>query len=407
MSHSDDILKGVRTRLLVSYPFFGSAISDLRLAPDMNVKRFHANGPAILYNGYFVENSPSSVLAYWLCREILQLTMDYGGRKKRRSRVLWAVAVEYCVNSILAHEGLTKGVQVRFYRREFDGRSAEEIYAALVRESVKLETLKEIELLDSQLTGRDDNTDLGDREQDLSGIARVMKLDADSLMEIIEESQLRMREYGDYKAKTLEIISKARLSERTLGKRGFSVDLPIMAESMERIRWEDILSTYAFNDMEAHSYRRFRRKYMSSDIYLPQRFHLFNSIIVCIDVSASVGEETLSSFFSDVLYLAGSKPGHISVRLIQIDALIQSDDMIEPGTESEAVLRRRGFGGTDFTMLFRMLHEENNTKPVLIFTDGRAIVPEREPEGYEVIWVTTDLSIPWGTNIQFGGGIEA
>ncbi len=406
MSLSDDILKGIRSRLLVSYPFFGSALSDMRLIPDRNVRRFYSNAVSIRYNEEYVNTATPAELAYWLCREILHITMDYGDRKRRRSMVLWALAAEYCVNSILAEEGLTKGVQVKIYRREFTGKSAEEIYSTLVRDSLENKILEEIEKIDDWLDKEADQSDLSERLHDFSGISRIMRLSSDELLSLIEESRKR-EDYGAYKAKTLEIISKARLSERTLGKRGFSVDLPIMTESMETMRWDDLLASYAFNDRESHSYRRFQRKYISSDIYLPQRFHLFNRVIVCVDVSASIGEDTLKSFFSDIMYLVASRPGETQVRLIQIDAEIQSDIVIGPETTHEDILRRKGFGGTDFTGLFRKLEKENNNDPVVIFTDGRAVFPDVKPDGYDVIWITTDLVMPWGTNLRYGEEVEA
>ena len=407
MSNSDALLRGIRTRLLISYPFFGSAVSDFNFAPDRNVKRFHSDGRSILYNDEFVEHSTPQELAYWLCREILHLTMDYGERKKHRSRILWALSAEYCVNSILAHEGLDRGVRVRFHRRDFSGKSAEEIYSSLVRESIKSGNLRDIEDLDGKIYGLETEPDFADIEQGLSGVAKIMCLNYDDLSEILKESLKRGMEYGYYKAKTLEMLSKARLSERTLGRRGFSVDLPITAQSIESVRWDDILSEYAFNDRESHSYRRFQRKYVSNGIFLPQRLHLFNNVIICIDVSASIGEVTLSTFFSDVLYLIGSRRQDISVRLIQIDAKIQSDVFVTAASELSSILRRKGFGGTDFKPLFDLLDQENNSEPVVIFTDGRANFPETQPDGYDVIWVTTDLKMPWGLNIEYGGKIEA
>lgn len=407
MLHSEEKLRGVRTRLLLSYPFFGSAIGDLALLPSSEVKRIYCNGASMLYRESFVEESTPAEIAYWVCREILHLTMDYGERKKHRSRILWALAAEYSVNAILESVGLASGAQVMFYRRDFAGRSTEEIYSTLVRESIKADGLGEIEQLDSWIRELTDRGDLRNRESEFSGVARNMKLKVDAFMAVLSEACDRYRDYGDYKAKTVEIIAKARLSERTLGRRGFSVDLPIMAEKPEMNQWEDILSAYVFNDREGLSYRKFQRKYMSSGIYLPQRYHLFNSIIVCIDVSASIGEKTAATFFSDVLYLVGSRVGDIAVRLIQIDARIQSDVYVEATDDPGDILRRKGFGGTDFNALFNRLDSENNRDPVVIFTDGRAAYPDVEPENYNVVWVTTDLHVPWGTNIDYGGRIEA
>ena len=196
MSHSDLILKGIRTRLLISYPFFGSALSDLKLLPARDVRRFRSNGLSMLYNEEFVEDSSAAELAYWLCREILQLTMDFDERKRRRSRVLWAMSVEYAINSILTGEGLTRGIPIKYYRRDFLDKSAEEIYAILTRETVNLGVLGHIEELDCWLSTGEDGTEMPEREQDFYNIARELKADAHFLVEIINESQIRRRERG-------------------------------------------------------------------------------------------------------------------------------------------------------------------------------------------------------------------
>ncbi len=401
MSHSENVLRNVKRRLLISYPFFGSAVSDLQFVPSEKVERLFASGPSILYNSDFVSASTPAETAYWLCREILHLTMDHGNRKRGRDSIIWAMATEYSVNDILTEAGLTKAVQVRFFKREFRGRSAEEIYSTLVREYRESGLLGEIEEISEEMNERIIDKTEQSLYLSIGKISRKLELNFDWLMELFLEEEKRAKQYGLYKPKVLEIISKARLAERTMGKSPFTVDLPIQKEEPSALPWEELLLGYVLNDRSQVSYRRFNRKYVSQNIFLPQRYQRYNSIVVAVDVSASISEASLNSFMSDIIYLAQTRTEDIRIRLIQVDAEIQFDMVIDHRSPLEQILHRKGFGGTDFRMLFNMLRKENNTDPVIIFTDGRAMVPDDPPEGYDVIWISTDLHIPWGINIDY------
>lgn len=404
MSHSDEILKGVKRRLLISYPFFGSALSELVLERSREVKRLFAQGSRILYNEEFVISAAPAEIAYWLSREILHLTMGHGDRKRKRSTVLWTIASEYCVNSILMQEGLAMGVQQKFFRRDFNGKSAEEVYAVLVRESREVSLQEAIALLDREIPEMSGVSGIsGEATHGTERIAKNFGIDPSALSEIMGESARRSREYGNYRAKTLEMISRGRLAERTMGRRGYAVDLPVELRDNEEVPWQDILLDYAFNDRSGMSYRRFNRKYVADDIYLPQRYNMAENVVVAADVSASIPEAVLNSFLSDVVYLLQSRNVQTRVRLIQTDAEVQSDQILDLEMPEETILRRKGFGGTDFRPLFRLLSSEDNRDPLIVLTDGRGIIPECAPDDFDVIWISTDLRMPWGFNIQHGG----
>ena len=404
MPDSEAVLKTVKRRLLLSYPFFGSAVSGLEFEASAGVERLFASGFRILYNNDFVSRANPGEIAYWLCREILHLTMDHGSRRKRRNTILWSLATEYSVNDILTDSGLAKSVQLRFYNREYRGKSAEEIYALLVEKYLKTGLLNSIEEADyersRQLSGHHEET----VETSLSGLSRKMKLNCQWLREILIEEEKRSAEYGLYKPKILEMISKGKLAERTMGKTSLSVDLPIQADNGQNVPWEELLLNYVLNDRTQVSYRRFNRKYLSQEIFLPQRYHRFNGLVVAVDVSASISEELLNSFVSDILYLVQTRTDDLRMRLIQIDSDIHMDMEIVQTTPLDAILRRRGFGGTDFRKFFSKLTGEHNTDPLVVFTDGRGAVPDRAPEEFDVVWISTDLAMPWGTNLEYGVG---
>lgn len=398
MSYSEDLLKKVKSRLLISYPFFGSAVSDYTFTPSGNVIRLYATGSSLIYNEAFIESASNGEIAYWLCREILHLTMDHGNRKKWRSPILWALATEYCINGILTGEGLSKWVQLRFYRRDLEGRSAEEIYSVLVDEERESGRLGLIEQMDELVREKALEQDTDIHVPVLPGMTGNK---AAWLDELIGESVKRSRDYGLYRPKLLEMVSKARLAERTMGKSPVSVDLPVEARNVGSLNWEEMLQNYVLNDRTELSYRRFQRKYLPNNIYLPQRHHLHTDVVVVLDVSASISDQILDAFFSELLYLAQSRNRDTRMRLIQADAAIHSDQTVGPFTSMEDVMRRRGFGGTDFTCVFTLMNREHNTSPLIIFTDGRGIYPDDSPLDYDVIWVTTDLHMPWGVNLDY------
>lgn len=400
MPLSDDIIKGIKSRLLISYPFFGSVLSDLRLVPSTDEERISIQDERITYNPCFVENSRPAEVAYWLCREILHLTMDHGNRRRMRSTTLWSAATEYCVNSILDKEGLASGIQVKFFRRGFSGKSADQIYAILADEARRNGIMGEIDRIDELLS--DSHGETGEEyEAAMRRISLVMHARPDDIDGIMRESLTRRKGQGLYRSRTLEIISKARLAERTLGRRGFQVDLPIYAAGGSTVPWEEVLASYISNDRAGVSYRRFRRKYVSDGIFLPQRYSETLKLVVAVDVSASIPETTLDSFYSEILRIIRTWDPDSRVRLIQLDAEIQSD--MEAGASSpvETILRRRGFGGTDFRPLFRRLESDGNLDPVVVFTDGRGIMPDEEPQSYPVLWITTDLHAPWGISLEY------
>jgi len=66
-----------------------------------------------------------------------------------------------------------------------------------------------------------------------------------------------------------------------------------------------------------------------------------------------------------------------------------------------SVMVRKGEGGTDFRDLFRHLEDEENRDPLIVLTDGKATIPEREPDEFRTYWITTEKDLPWGDNIKW------
>ena len=74
------------------------------------------------------------------------------------------------------------------------------------------------------------------------------------------------------------------------------------------------------------------------------------------------------------------------VRLVQCDAALASDTLIDPS--SLAHVRASGFGGSDFTPAFEHLAHDPRVRAVLVITDGDITIPAVTPM-FEVLWLIT------------------
>ena len=128
--------------------------------------------------------------------------------------------------------------------------------------------------------------------------------------------------------------------------------------------------------------------------------------VIAIDTSGSVIGEEVQMFLQktfNILMQEDSYFSRVNIHIIQCDAQIQEDVVIQNREEFEAYLKSMkilGLGGTDFRPVFRYVNqliEEKkfrNLKGLIYFTDGYGVFPEVKPsyttafvfvkEGYEI-----------------------
>ncbi len=163
--------------------------------------------------------------------------------------------------------------------------------------------------------------------------------------------------------------------------------------------WRLLVSRFMDVNDRHLSYRRFDRRYYDMGIYLPiYRNEVFRANIG-IDVSGSISDKTLAHFFNEVMNIINSRYDDKYVRVFQVDTDIV-DEKVYEGNAVALLDIRHGSGGTDFNCLFNKLENENNTAPLIFFTDGDAYIPTTPPS-FPVVWVTTGKALPWGENIEY------
>ena len=85
------------------------------------------------------------------------------------------------------------------------------------------------------------------------------------------------------------------------------------------------------------------------------------------------------------------------VRLVQCDAAVTADELIEP----QALARKRidGWGGSDLSPALRHLALDPMVRSVVVITDGDILMPD-ELMPYELLWLLPPESRPGFNPVQ-------
>ena len=402
MDSPDQIVNRTRKKLLIDFPFFGSVLSSLPFLQDSDVGLFLITENAMLYNPEMVIRLTESELRYYLCREVMHIAMEHSFRRKRRSAELWALASEFAINNVLERNGLATAIPEVLFDRRFTGMSAEEIYNKLAVEfhgnPLFVKHNQEVpEGEHDTLMTDSDRIDLIDR------IAGRLKINRALISKVIEETSERARGSSLYGPRMKERLSLARLAQLRAGKISVNIATELNPSEKCGINWISLIYRHMGLDYSRFSLRKFRRKYLASEIYLPGRGTLGMDAVLVLDVSASIDKDTVESFFSEAWNLIALMRRGDRLRIIQADADIRDDVTIISGSEETSFSNiRKGMGGTNFIPVFSRLNADNNLSPVFVLTDGNATVPEHPPDRYPVIWITSGDALPFGENIRYG-----
>jgi len=171
-----------------------------------------------------------------------------------------------------------------------------------------------------------------------------------------------------------------------------------------QVTWKDYLSdvttTFTRNN---YSYRKFNPYYRMQNIYVPTLRSSETKVIVIVDTSGSIDEETMRMFISELIPLIQM----FDVTFLSCDADVYVEDIVENVMGIEDILNHiKGGGGTSFAPAFKWI-EENvmDACAVILMTDGYnadtyieiplsvektiVLTTGKEPEGF-----TPDIIIP-------------
>ena len=134
---ANTLLIKAKSQLTSKHPYFGILASRLKHEEDENINYYASNGKRFKYNPEFINSCNIDELMFILTNCVMHHILSHQQRKLKRKGLLWQLATDFAINSILHKSGLKipKGAN---YNKEFRNMYAEEIYDIL-KEEVNLE----------------------------------------------------------------------------------------------------------------------------------------------------------------------------------------------------------------------------------------------------------------------------
>jgi len=175
-----------------------------------------------------------------------------------------------------------------------------------------------------------------------------------------------------------------------------------------KVDWRTTLKDFvmsATRGSDEYTWRKFNKRLMANDIYLPSlENESIGEVVVAIDTSASITEQDLTSFASELVSICSvSSPDR--VRVLWWDTEVHGEQIFEDDyTNLHHMLKPQGFGGTYVSCVSKYIQENSiNAEALIVFTDG--YVEEDIDWGISIptLWLVTEnegLKPPVGTVIK-------
>ena len=343
-----DKIEEAKAKLLLEHPFFGSIATNLNLKPNSNIVAIHYSQDTLEFNSEYIDALNIDEVSTILASSAMSQALYHSDRGQGKIKSIWEVASEYAISSLLLENGFVMHPMAKF-SQEYNGLYTEEIYHLLLN--------------DYNIPKQE--------EQEPNDKATI----EDSEYELILEQIIQKIESQDKLPAGLErLIKSAKPS---------------------KISWRDLLYRY----INAHAkidYKMFpsNKKHLYRGVALPSINSEELKIAVAIDTSASIEENALESFLSELEAIIQTFPNY-QIELIECDYKIQNSSRLTP--LEPIISQLKGGGSTDFRPVFEYLENLNEDFKFLIyFSDGEGIFPQYTPN-IDILWVLTkEVSTPFG-----------
>ena len=378
--------------LISHQPFFGSLALRLPLMPGgERVENIASDGTALYYNPEWVAEAKFDTIARGVAHVVLAVALRHHKRMGERDNERWQKASHMATDSYLASSGFEE--RYREYAEYFEDESVEQIYE-------KLPPSKE----NNQGGDNSDGAGGGYAQAPQAGPGQVQPPPTP------QESQDQEndgggggngagQEFGDGssdgpppQALTDEqwddALAQAAEFARSQGQMPGNVEQKLKAMRQTPIEWREILRRFMTSVAATdYSWLYPNRRFIDDGIYLPSRkAEGMGDVVIAVDTSGSVDDELVSRFWSHFCEIC-EQLNPTSVRLIQCDSRVQSDESYDP-SDLPPELTIKGRGGTAFEPVFDVVSESDRPPACLIyFTDMQVYSHPPEP-AYEVLWAS-------------------
>ncbi len=432
-------LPKARSALVLEHPFFGSIALKLHLRTDDACRDLWCDGKDLAANPAYASSLPEIVLVGAVAHEVLHIAFSHHVRRGDRSPGIWNKACDYAINSILAESGFTlpEGSPCR---REYSGKSAEDIYrflAALQDDESHGASVESRQGEESTQVDGGGSASLGGEQrsasaQDARSSGRKAEGEDGEQQKGSEKASQEAR--GKEQPASHPFMGEVRdhpvlrgNSSDAAQKAVREADMTLMAAAREALRmgdmpaglmrlikrrltpclgWRELLARFMEQVCDSdYSWTVPNRRYLHQDLYLPSRREArLPSVALAVDCSGSVDERLLARFAAELSVIIADHDAELAVFYHDIEVT-----GIEYFSRADLPLQLSpaGGGGTDFRPVPGTVESAGISPSCLIwFTDMECDRFPEEPS-YPVLWVVpegTDGKPPFGEVISMPAG---
>lgn len=406
-----------RAELVLEHPFFASLALRLEMREDRSCATSWSDGRVIGFNPDYIAAQPLDKVKGMQCHEVLHLACRHHLERGARDARLWNMACDYAINPLLLEAGLVlpDGYLDDPVHR---GRSADAIYAALVREREEAhggaeygesrdfaadEEQDAVAGGSGELGGHDHGGTSGRADVGREGPRRAQgsggpdggpgeNADPGRSGEVRDAPERSRADGGDMSGEEEEdewrmaVVRAARAAQEA-GNLPGALERLLASSLPPRIGWRAVLRRFLLRaTRDDFSWVRPNRRYLHAGLYLPGLDSpTLEDFVVAVDVSGSVEPVLLEAFAAELSAVLDEFDTTLTV--LTCDVSLTSYRCLTR-QDLPVTLAVTGGGGTDFRPPFDVLEREGVTPACLVyFTDLQCSGYPQEPL-YPVLWVT-------------------
>ena len=294
------------------------------------------------------------------------------------------VSADYVVNDIINNftdKNICKLPEGALYDAKFHNWSVREVYEHLKKESKKND---------------DGSTNVE------SGIDKLKPLDEHDFE---NAKQMTPEQIADQAGKIDRALREGGI---LAGRMGAKIPRQISDLLEPKVNWREVLRdfvTSASRGSEEYTWRRFNKRLMANDIYMPSlENETVGELIIAIDTSGSIGGAELTEFASELASICESvSPAR--VRVLWWDTEVHAMQTFDDGYNNIAsLLKPEGGGGTMVSCVAEYINEHQlKAEGVIVFTDGYLESDIKWDISTPTLWLITqakDFQAPSGKVIK-------
>ena len=175
------------------------------------------------------------------------------------------------------------------------------------------------------------------------------------------------------------------------------IDLPRSVTDLLNpvIDWKKELADFVTSSCKGkdeYTWRKFNRRLISNDIYLPTvENETIGEVVVAIDTSGSIGQEQLNEFASELVSICEAVSPD-AVRILWWDTKVHGEQLFTDNYDQiGSMLKPLGGGGTRVSSVAEYINKKKiNAECVLVFTDGFLESDVKWDISSPTLWMVTE-----------------